>query len=747
MDAKDFETKPATYTQPQKQDPVLEDFSISGTTQPTNYDCLATNEHSLSQKKLPILEEFSISDVTKEIAKRSLYSPAADEPRLFGDNTRINEDGKRVGHGDFYSRFPTMEEVSKYASDITNGLYQPKNLEENAESDEITVTTQYLTFKSLCSLPNMSSKDIASWAYVMSAFQANSKNENVAQAAMKSEVASSNERELEATRDGIDDESIPCLYNSDDESVDDDSVVLDIDAPVEEIEALEYIDAMEAAALELEHPECFLHVVAHKEQQGCHIGILFARQTPTSPLIIHRVGKNGIFSSSDLLPGMVVREINRRPMSFGVGPEEAFLELKGSLPGEVSILAEGLVCTVQRLQRKLKIGLKLKETQHGKVIISKITNKSIFKDTELQPGMTIQSINGQLCPSTIKAARFIMKETIGSIQIVAIDHAKMEKERLSMVESGKIAQLFQTQNKISVSTQEISGDGQESSIAAATISERIPDTSTASGIMAAPIQSETSILLNGDGMSASRFEVTVTKQHAASNNDQTGISFSRMNDNAPLTIETIDKAGLFGQTSTCLVEGMVVVSINGEAMTWNAPNVAETAVATSNTVTIAAEAFVTTVIKADACERVGMTLKKTTNGGRNNQIYIHQIPIGSKFAATALQPGMVLLTINGKPCPKTIKETRALFASVGVGELTIMAVNVDRRRWSTIADGTSTQLEQDQKTHHVKKQSDEILDTLNALAVSSSNSASGMIFGNESTEEEGAAAQVLFGEI
>lgn len=182
--------------------------------------------------------------------------------------------------------------------------------------------------------------------------------------------------------------------------------------------------------------------------------------------------------------------------------------------------------------------------------------------------------------------------------------------------------------------------------------------------------------------------------------------------------------------------GMIVVSINGESMTWKSPNVAAEAVATSNHVTLVAEAFVTTVVKTNACERVGMTLKKTSDGG--NKIYIDKIPIGSKFSFTALKPGMVLLTINGRPCPKTIKETRALFADMGEGELTIMAVNVDRQ-WTT----TSTQ-QQQHKWQHQTQRSDDVMETLNALAVTSSNSSLGMIFGNDSTEEDGAAARVEF---
>lgn len=172
---------------------------------------------------------------------------------------------------------------------------------------------------------------------------------------------------------------------------------------------------------------------------------------------------------------------------------------------------------------------------------------------------------------------------------------------------------------------------------------------------------------------------------------------------------------------------MVVVSINGENMMWKDPDDAAKEVASCTSVTIVAEAYVTTVVKTDPSERVGMTLKKTTDG--KNKIYIDQIPMGSKFSFTSLKPGMVLLTINGEPCPRTIKETSALFASVGVGELTIMAVNVDRQLWAQ------------HKRSQQKQRSEEVMETLNALALSPSNSHSGMIFGNDSTEEERAGSK------
>lgn len=464
---------------------------------------------------------------------------------------------KSIDAGSIFSRFPTMEEVSKYASNLANSLYQVDDEDEQQISDEVTVTSQYLTLKSLCTLPKFSADDIASLAYVMSAFQVNTtkdgRDDNTATLPVLEKGIESSEREAAANDTSatseVADGPIPHLHEqTDDDSCDDDdgSVVLDIDAPVEEAEALKYIDAMEAAALELKYPDWSMHVVAQKHQKDCHIGMLFAKKTPTSPLIVQRVGGKGIFSSSDLLPGMVIREINRRPMAFGVGPEDAFLELRSAPPGEVSVLAEGLVCTVQRLMRKQKIGLKLKEDESGSVIVTKITNKSVFKDSNLQPGMTLQSINGQLCPLSAKAAKYIMKETIGTLQIVAIDGNKLAKERISMVESGKLNEHFQKQNKISIMTNEVSDAGQSSS--AAPVEESL-----------VLIGSETSILLHDDGLSASRYEVTVFKQETT---EESGITFSRLNPSAPLTIETIDNDGLFGQST--LVEGKQMLSVGIE---------------------------------------------------------------------------------------------------------------------------------------------------------------------------------------
>ena len=121
---------------------------------------------------------------------------------------------------------------------------------------------------------------------------------------------------------------------------------------------------------------------------------------------------------------------------------------------------------------------------------------------------------------------------------------------------------------------------------------------------------------------------------------------------------------------------------------------------------------------------------------------------------------MVLLTINGTPCPNTIRETKALFASVGEGELTVMAVNVDRssptQTTTAVMNDNKVDLssqtkeefpqvaEPQQKHHHHRKdnssmRSEEVMEMLKALAVSPSNSRSGMIFGNDSMEEEDGA--------
>mmetsp|Transcript_30466 Transcript_30466/g.73071 ORF Transcript_30466/g.73071 Transcript_30466/m.73071 type:complete len:1069 (+) Transcript_30466:244-3450(+) len=81
---------------------------------------------------------------------------------------------------------------------------------------------------------------------------------------------------------------------------------------------------------------------------------------------------------------------------------------------------------------------------------------------------------------------------------------------------------------------------------------------------------------------------------------------------------------------------------------------------------------VANIFKYTKTEKIGLNLKLSNTMGR---IYVSDIKRNSKFADTPLQIGMVVLTVNGKPCPRTVKETATIVKAIE-GDLTIVACSL-----------------------------------------------------------------------
>ncbi|KAL3933090.1 MAG: hypothetical protein SGBAC_010552, partial [Bacillariaceae sp.] len=100
---------------------------------------------------------------------------------------------------------------------------------------------------------------------------------------------------------------------------------------------------------------------------------------------------------------------------------------------------------------------------------------------------------------------------------------------------------------------------------------------------------------------------------------------------------------------------------------------------------------VANIFKYTKTEKIGLNLKLSNTMGR---IYVSDIKRNSKFADTPLQIGMVVLTVNGKPCPRTVKETAAIVKGIE-GDLTIVACSLkdpkEKEKSSSTAAAAATQ--------------------------------------------------------
>ncbi|CAJ1945152.1 unnamed protein product [Cylindrotheca closterium] len=154
-----------------------------------------------------------------------------------------------------------------------------------------------------------------------------------------------------------------------------------------------------------------------------------------------------------------------------------------------------------------------------------------------------------------------------------------------------------------------------------------------------------------------------------------GLKFSQQDESSPLIISKISEGGLFDETP--LVEGLVVLKINDEDVTWMSPKKADSILhkTKKGRITVTAEGFVGKIVRQSIDEKIGIVLHKPRDS--SDDIFIWQIKGHSKFAGTDLKPGMKIITINGYQCPSSPTEAVRLMQRT-IGKLKIVAVEVNR---------------------------------------------------------------------
>ena len=155
-----------------------------------------------------------------------------------------------------------------------------------------------------------------------------------------------------------------------------------------------------------------------------------------------------------------------------------------------------------------------------------------------------------------------------------------------------------------------------------------------------------------------------------------GISFCRKTTDSPIIIKEVRKDGIFA--SHGLVPGMVVKAVNGVDVQWKRPTEAATLLAQSEVgqeVSLTVESFTGTVHRSNKYQKWGLTLKNST---KMSGIYISGIEDDGLFAATELEPGMKVIRINGKRCPREARDVIQMVAQTG-DDLELIAVHANPR--------------------------------------------------------------------
>lgn len=158
-----------------------------------------------------------------------------------------------------------------------------------------------------------------------------------------------------------------------------------------------------------------------KEQVDSKVGISFSNITEESPLMVSVVKEGGLFSSTDIIPGLLVLTVNGVDVTDKSHKEAAGL-LREAEAGDVTVVAKGVVAKATKATPDGLCGLVIKKFGESPILtVSKINEDGIFGSSELTAGLVIAAINGVKCPPHPKEAAKLLKEAKEDVTVVAWD--------------------------------------------------------------------------------------------------------------------------------------------------------------------------------------------------------------------------------------------------------------------------------------------------------------------------------------
>ncbi|KAL3939999.1 MAG: hypothetical protein SGBAC_005373 [Bacillariaceae sp.] len=162
-----------------------------------------------------------------------------------------------------------------------------------------------------------------------------------------------------------------------------------------------------------------LNTIVTKKTKDDVFGITFRKSAKGAPLTIKSFTKQGKFQGSELCPGMVVLQVNEKDVTW-MSPSEAVAELQNAEPGEVSITTEGYAGKAFKATAGDPLGLSVTNSSSRKgVFIVGIDPASKLAKTDLRVGMQVILINGKPCPLKAEDVVDLLDEAEGEVSILA----------------------------------------------------------------------------------------------------------------------------------------------------------------------------------------------------------------------------------------------------------------------------------------------------------------------------------------
>jgi predicted metalloprotease with PDZ domain len=163
---------------------------------------------------------------------------------------------------------------------------------------------------------------------------------------------------------------------------------------------------------------------ATKETQDSKVGIAFSRESefgPT-PLCVSLVREGGLFADTDIVPGLLVLQVNGIDVTSFTAKEAADLLRTVEAGGVCTVQARGVVANVTKASAESSCGLSLQK-QVGGIMITKLVPDGLFSATDLQVGLKVAWINGQKCPASTLESIALLKAAPSALTVVAWDPA------------------------------------------------------------------------------------------------------------------------------------------------------------------------------------------------------------------------------------------------------------------------------------------------------------------------------------
>ena len=380
--------------------------------------------------------------------------------------------------------------------------------------------------------------------------------------------------------------------------------------------------------------------VERKAKADPKLGLILSKRTGSPQIVIKSISPNGLFCDTDLVPGLILLEINGiNVLHSSIKDAVERFRIPSS---NVSILVGGQVVQIEKESKNQKVGISLRKpriTNSGcsGIFIQQITNESLI-EKGLKVGQRVTSINGTTCPSTAIEAIQMIQDTVGTLEIVVVDDPEEYKGMLAT-----------SKEKNSLS------------------SVKNDDRVIATIIKSNPAE-KLGLALRNDGETMKNRRVFISQIY------QNGlVARLKRDDKCPLQV------------------GQVLLSINGEPCPPSAKLASSKLLSCADaSVTIEAsiarvtvqslskpkvsrprqqeqgwEELDATIFHKKESESCGLSLIQ-----RDNHIFVDSISVESPFVSTRLRAGHRITKIDEEPCPTSLQDTEDLIYQ-HVGELTI----------------------------------------------------------------------------